>query len=667
MILTGKMSWLQAAIGPMDAVCSTPRYCCIQDIIDAKSHRFIVTDGRHFIASTIEAAAYDAFLQKYCAESLSLRGVLVLLKRYKFFLTERNSIEMAVEECVYFGEGGAAEGSVNINDAIDMEKYVDWRDERMQSIFKGVCQPADAFRIDFRDVRGLVSGPGYEYIVDNFMEEYDYVLLDACEGAGSIEFESFKDRILSKTAHLIYGVDKSRLENCAVDGSNSYCSNSASFVDSQNSNCCSKIFVSADHLSSPAPRSNIWDARQGTTVDAMEPRSAAVLPNLQPRGNENYPGTRPSNVMAEIDANISSFISSQGLCDMKSIIGVESEEENEKTRAVVSKTYSTQSTGDKENALLPKKASDFYCAMQPSKIFTGSENNGRSLPLFLKKDRKNEDANDGGVASTALPGIGIKQMEGDNKQMTPRAERRTGRDKAQSCEKETERPGCKVICRKMAAEDIYSRDITCKDEACLSDAPEQAETPAHRRVYIHGHYYVESINYADMVPKYNKDQKLGVNEQVEDEAEKATLKIDCSPVKKGARKGRALHKRDGCEIETSCVVLEPWQAESTACERFHCVNAWNKTVAKNKSVKEASILKNVPLAAVVIEGGGAVKIDEISDLSKTDGTSNPSKTDGTSDLDKNPNAQSTKQSIDYMEDWADSSPCMKQYINFMEN
>lgn len=198
MILSGKTSWIRGSI-ETHGVCAVqrrPRMVYIQDIIDLPSCRFFVTDGHHFVACTVEKTAFDHCMGKYAMESVSLKGSLMSVTVYEFTVDRKSRIEMCVEGCIYFGEGNIAEDTIDINDAMVRVPRAGNRPGTIEEDPDDPL-PGEANGIDFGEVKKLVTGPVYSYLIDRLLEDYD-----CCSGAdvqtGSLLISSDQNELIEE-------------------------------------------------------------------------------------------------------------------------------------------------------------------------------------------------------------------------------------------------------------------------------------------------------------------------------------------------------------------------------------------------------------------------------------------------------------------------------------
>lgn len=113
MILSKSNSWMHKEL--MGFVSPSARYCYVQDIISMQAGRFVISDGFHFVASTIPEQPLSQLMEGYSTESLQLKGSVILVSRHTFSISTRSKIEMTVEDCIYFGEGCLSQETKDIN------------------------------------------------------------------------------------------------------------------------------------------------------------------------------------------------------------------------------------------------------------------------------------------------------------------------------------------------------------------------------------------------------------------------------------------------------------------------------------------------------------------------------------------------------------------------
>jgi len=117
MILSKTNSWIrEELLGHKE---TAPRYCYIQDIVNAQDHRFFISDGIYFIKSTIPQKSFLELTRKYNQDSLQLKGSIILAKKHIYMIKRDNRVEMVLEDCVYLGEGNLSGETKDINDIVD--------------------------------------------------------------------------------------------------------------------------------------------------------------------------------------------------------------------------------------------------------------------------------------------------------------------------------------------------------------------------------------------------------------------------------------------------------------------------------------------------------------------------------------------------------------------
>lgn len=125
MILSRSSSWMHKEL--VESAPSVARYCYVQDIVNMDAGRLVVSDGLHFVASTIPEQTLLRLMEGYSMESLQLKGSILLVDRH-FFCIARNRIEMTMEECIYFGEGSLSGRTKDINKSVSNRnlRSMDW-------------------------------------------------------------------------------------------------------------------------------------------------------------------------------------------------------------------------------------------------------------------------------------------------------------------------------------------------------------------------------------------------------------------------------------------------------------------------------------------------------------------------------------------------------------
>lgn len=117
MILSKTNSWIrEELLGHKE---TAPRYCYIQDIVNAQDHRFFISDGIYFIKSTIPQKSFLELTKRYNQDSLQLKGSIILARKHVYMVKRDNRVEMVLEDCVYLGEGNLSGETRDINDIVD--------------------------------------------------------------------------------------------------------------------------------------------------------------------------------------------------------------------------------------------------------------------------------------------------------------------------------------------------------------------------------------------------------------------------------------------------------------------------------------------------------------------------------------------------------------------
>jgi len=116
MLFTKANAWLLKAQPP--GAQNPPRLCYVQEIINTRKGQLIVTDGSHFIHSRFADGSYKRMFAVLDEGSLSLKGSVLMLKRYKLIVGLGGTLELEIEECIYLGEGSISGDPRDVNTTV---------------------------------------------------------------------------------------------------------------------------------------------------------------------------------------------------------------------------------------------------------------------------------------------------------------------------------------------------------------------------------------------------------------------------------------------------------------------------------------------------------------------------------------------------------------------
>lgn len=120
MILSKANSWIIEELTQQEK--EGVRYCYIQDIISSKDHKFFISDGLHFVKTTIPHKLFAKFTKGYSSEGLSLKGSVLIILKHNFQISMTKRVEMVISDCIYLGEGNILGDTKDINETVETGK-----------------------------------------------------------------------------------------------------------------------------------------------------------------------------------------------------------------------------------------------------------------------------------------------------------------------------------------------------------------------------------------------------------------------------------------------------------------------------------------------------------------------------------------------------------------
>lgn len=153
MILSKSSSWMHKEL--MGFASSTVRYCYVQEVLNTRFGRLVISDGFHFVVSTILEQQFWRLMEGYSTESLRLKGSVLLVGKHAFHVSARGSIEMVVEDCIYFGEGSLSHKTKDINKSLTNHSLRLFQDSAAKNaLVRPLCR---SVVLRFLDWKGLLD------------------------------------------------------------------------------------------------------------------------------------------------------------------------------------------------------------------------------------------------------------------------------------------------------------------------------------------------------------------------------------------------------------------------------------------------------------------------------------------------------------------------------